>query len=87
MNKHSTDSVRATNEFSDNRVDLVLRIPGGDNHHVSLRVTFDHLKQALKDVTLPSGYYDISVDHDGCVYIDNELVFTPKSLVIKAGAA
>lgn len=87
MNKHSTDSVRSANEFADNRVDLVLRIPGGDNHHVSLRVTFDHLKQALKDVTLPPGYYDISVDRDGRVYVDKELKFTPKALQVRDGAA
>lgn len=70
-----------------NRAELTLHIPGGDGHHVSLRVVFDHLKQALRDITLPAGYYDIAIDRDGRVFVDKELKFTPKSLQIKDGAA
>lgn len=87
MNKHSTDSVRSANEFADNRVDLVLRIPGGSGHHVSLRVIFDHLKQALKDTSATAGEYAIIIDHDGCVWVNGENMFTPKSLIVKDGAA
>ena len=84
---HDTPIPSEFQQNNDNRVDLVLRIPGGDGHHVSLRVTFDHLKQALKDITLPAGYYDIAVDQDGRVYLDKTCVFTPKSLQVRDGAA
>lgn len=88
MNDYSipeNDSAKNTN-FGD-RVDLVLRIPGSDKHFVSLNVLFTHLKLATQDVTLPAGYYDIVVDHDGRVYVDEKLIFTPKALEVKEGAA
>lgn len=68
------------------QADLSIRLPG-DNHLVSADVLFAHLRMACKDVTFKGGYVDITIDHDGRVYVEKRLIFTPKALQVKEGAA
>lgn len=69
------------------RADLTLMIPGDSKHFISAEVLMSHLRLALKNTTLPAGRHTIHVDHDGCVSVNGETVFTPKALVGKGGAA
>lgn len=83
---HYNDSISEKQQNTDPQADISLRLPGND-HHVSADVLFSHLRMALKDVTFKGGYVDISIDHEGRVYVEKRLVYTPKSLQNKVGAA
>lgn len=58
-------------------IQLHLYIPGV-NRVVSADVMFKTLAKALGQGVFEQGHYDITQDSDGRIFINNELVYTPK---------
>lgn len=59
---------------------LSLYIPGKERA-VSAEVLLKTLAKALDGISLTEGYHNIEQDKDGRVYLNDELVFTPKRVV------
>lgn len=55
---------------------VTLDIPG--DRHVALDVLLAHLATACQGISL-YGYTELIVDATGCVYIDDALVYEPKT--------
>ncbi len=68
--------MRQLHLFESRSAVISVSIPGGQ-HYVAADVLLAHLAHALRGVTLPGGQSEIVLDGDGCVFVDERLVYEP----------